>query len=120
MTEIAALDARVTRLENQINSGFERIEQMLRQEIGDLKKEQISDLRELILSLVGDLREAHTRIADDQRRLWDRVVDLEKRETMRTGGHRMLSSIGHFLSAAVGGLMTWAVTWLSGSPPAHH
>lgn len=113
MTEVAALDARVTRLEDQITSGFERIENLLRQEISDLKTEQISELRK-----------DKDRIADDQRRLWDRLVEMERRENRRagdhTGQHRVLGGIGHFLSAGLGGLITWLATWFSGNPPPHH
>ncbi len=111
---VAALDSRVTRLENQITLGFERIESLLRQEINDLKAEQINELRK-----------ANDRLADDQRRLWDRLVEMEQRENLRVGaqggGLRVLGAIGHFLSAACGGAITWIATWLagSGSPPHH-
>jgi hypothetical protein len=113
MTEVAAVDARVTRLEEQINAGFADIKSLLRQEISDLKTDQINDLRK-----------QNDRLADDQRRLWDRVVDVERRETQRTGDdqgkNRVLSAIGHFLSAAAGGFITWLATWLSNTPPPHH
>jgi hypothetical protein len=112
MTEVAALDARVTRMEIQISSGFDRIEELLRQEINDLKTDQISDLRKI-----------NERLADDQRRLWDRLVEMERRENRRAGDHsgqsRVLGGIGHFLSAAAGGVITWLATWLSGGPPHH-
>ncbi len=109
MSDVAALDARVTRLEAAITAGFERLERLLRTEISDLKTEQITDLRE-----------ANKRLADDQRRLWEALRDLERRESQRVGGRRVLSSIGHFLSAGVGALLTWIATWLSsGRPPSH-
>lgn len=114
MSEVAALDARVTRLEGQITDGFDRIEKLLRLEITELKTEQIKELRD-----------ANTRIADDQRRLWERLGDFERRENRRAGDqsgqHRVLGAIGHFLSAAAGGVITWVATWLSaGPPPPHH
>lgn len=113
MTEVALLDARVTRLEDQITDGFSRIEGLLRQEINDIKTEQISDLRE-----------ANKRLADDQRRLWDRVVEMERRENRRAGEgvgqHRVLGGIGHFLSAGLGGAITWLATWFAGGPPHGH
>jgi hypothetical protein len=113
MTEVAALDARVTRMELQISSGFDRLEGLLRQEITELKTEQISELRK-----------DKDRIADDQRRLWDRLVAMELRENQRvgdhTGQHRVLGGIGHFLSAACGGAITWLVTWFAGGTPPHH
>jgi Flp pilus assembly protein TadB len=114
MAEIAALDNRVTRLENQISDGFERIENLLRQEISDLKKEQIDDLKK-----------ANERLADDQRRMWDRLVDMERRENRRagdhSGSHRVIGAIWAFLCAAAGGAIAWLAGWLtSGSPPPHH
>jgi hypothetical protein len=113
MTEVALLDARVTRLEDQITDGFGRIEALLRQEINDIKTEQITDLRK-----------ANERLADEQRRLWDRVVEMERRENHRVGDqngqHRVLGGIGHFLSAGVGAVVTWLVTWFSGGTPPHH
>ncbi len=114
MTEVAALDNRVTRLENQITVGFQEIKDLLRQEINDLKAEQINELRK-----------ANDRLADDQRRLWEKVFDMERRENRRAGEyggqHKVLGAIGHFLSAAAGGVITWLATWLSsGPPPPHH
>lgn len=115
MNDVTVLDARVTRIEEDISSGFKRIENLLRQEITDLKTEQIQDLRK-----------QNDRLADDQRRLWDRVNDMERRENLRDGEHggqhKVLGGIGHFLSAACGGAITWFVTWLagSGSIPPHH
>lgn len=113
MTEVAALEARVTRLEDQISTGFDRIEMLLRQEISDLKKEQIDDLKK-----------ANERLADDQRRMWDRVVDMERRENRRVGDHsgerRAWSAVGHFMSAAAGATITWLFTWMSGGKPPLH
>jgi len=112
--ELGAIEARVTVIEGQIASGFARIEGLLRQEITDLKSDQISDLRK-----------TNERLADDQRRLWDRLVEMERRENRRagdsTGQSRVLGAIGHALSAAGGGLITWLATWFGGGgPPPHH
>jgi hypothetical protein len=85
MNEIG-LESRVTRLENQIAAALERIERRLDKEIGDLKDEQISDLRE-----------ANRRMADDQRRLWEAVRLLEQRDNQRIGGNRALSGLTQFL-----------------------
>jgi hypothetical protein len=104
-----ALEARMTRLEDSMNAGFARIESMMRKEIDDLKTEQIKDLRE-----------SNTRLADDQRRLWDRVTEFERRENVRIGTNRTLGAIGHFLSAGLGGLVTWIATYLSAGAPPHH
>lgn len=115
MTELAALDQRVTRLEGQISSGFDRIESLLRQEITDLKTEQIKDLRE-----------NNSRLADDQRRLWDRITAMESRENQRVGEHggqhRVLGAVWAFVCAACGGIITLFGTWFMGgnSPPPHH
>lgn len=112
MSEVAALDTRVTRLEDQITDGFARIEGLLRQEINDLKAEQISELRK-----------ANERLADDQRRLWDRLIEVERREHGRdgtsSGQSRILGGIGHFLSAVAGGVITWIATFFSGGTPPH-
>lgn len=109
MSEVAALEGRVTRLETQISDGFERIENLLRTEINDLKTEQITDLRD-----------ANKRLADDQRRLWERLGDLERRENQRVGGHKALWDLGHLLSVVFGGLVTWLATWVaSGKTPPH-
>jgi hypothetical protein len=107
MNEIG-LESRVTRLEDQIAAALERIERRLDKEIGDLKDEQISDLRE-----------ANRRMADDQRRLWEAVRLLEQRENQRIGGSRALSGITHFLSAIFGGLVTAVGTWFSAGRPPH-
>jgi len=113
MTEVAALDARVTRMEQQITSGFNRLEGLLRQEITELKTEQINDLKK-----------TNERLADDQRRLWDRVVEMERRENRRagdsTGQYRVIGAIGHFVSAALGAAITYLATWFSGGSPPHH
>ena len=114
MSEVAALDARVTRMEAQIDAGFKRIEDLLRQEINDLKKEQIEDLKK-----------ENTRLADDQRRLWDHVSSLELRENARIGEHkgthRVISAVWALLVAAGGGAVGWLATWLtSGNTPPHH
>lgn len=105
MTEVAALENRVNRLESQITDGFARIEALLRSEISDLKTEQIKDLRE-----------GNTRLADDQRRLWERLADLERRDNLRTGGDRKLGSLSFFLSGGLGGLISAVATYFSTKP----
>lgn len=110
---VHALDARVTRIEDQITDGFGRVEALLRQEINDLKTEQINDLRK-----------ANERLADDQRRLWERVFEMERRETRRSGHQsgaaRVLSALGHLFSAGIGGVIAWAASYFSGGSPPHH
>lgn len=108
MSEVDALESRVSRLESQITDGFQRIESLLRAEISDLKTEQINDLRE-----------ANKRLGDDQRRLWERVNDVERRENIRMGGDRKLGSISHFLSAAIGALIGAFTSWLSAGRGPH-
>lgn len=102
MSELAALEGRVTRIENQITAGFERVENLLRSEINDLKTEQIKDLRE-----------ANARLGDDQRRLWDVVTGLLARENQRTGGERRLNSLWNIVSAVIGGSIGVIGTWLA-------
>lgn len=112
-TEVTALDARMTRLEDQATAGFNRIETLIRQEINDLKTEQINDLRK-----------ANDRLSDDQRRLWDRVNDLERRENVRVGEKRSMGRAANFLSATLGAgfgaLVSWLTAWLSNGAPPHH
>ena len=103
------LEGRVSRLEEQITAGFERIETLFRQQLVDLKNDQI-----------GELKKQIERLADDQRRLWDLIHTLELRDSARTGGNKALAAIGHFFSAGIGGLVTWFATWLSGGAPPHH
>ncbi len=95
---------------DHIEGMIERVEALIKQEISDLKTEQIKDLRE-----------ANTRLADDQRRLWDRVVELERREVERAGErggqHKIISAIWAFFIAAAGGAVTWFATWLSAGKP---
>jgi hypothetical protein len=116
MSEVAALDARVTRVETQITDGFDRLERLFRQEINDLKTEQIKDLREW-----------NNRLADDQRRVWDKLNAMEGREYTRSGeqghSHRIMSGVGHFVTALAASSLTWIATWFTGTGgnvPPHH
>lgn len=109
MTEVAALENRVNRLEAQIDAGFSRIETLLRSEINDLKTEQINDLRE-----------ANKRLADDQRRLWEAVSTLQSREAQRYGGDRKLRGLSQLVSGGIGGLIAAVATWFSTRPPPIH
>lgn len=108
MTEVAALEDRVTRLEGQILEGFKRIEDMLRSEIKDLKDEQIKDLRE-----------GNKRLADDQRRAWEAIESLRRHEDQRYGAERTKGAIWYFFCAAIGSIVTAIIAWLSkgGTPP---
>lgn len=114
MTEaaIAALDGRITKLEQDIPSGFRRIETLIREEIQDLKKDQLSDIKAMIDRVERDVTKQVDRIADDQRRSWDAVRALESRENQRTGGSKAFGAITHFISAAIGGLITLLGTWI--------
>jgi len=102
MTEILALDQRVTRMENQIASGFDRIERLLRSEIDDLKKEQINDLREAL-----------RRLADDQRRAWEAIEMLRRREDQKIGSSRTLENLWRAMSAVIGGILALGGNWLA-------
>jgi hypothetical protein len=109
MTAESHLEGRVSRLEEQITAGFERIETLFRQQLVDLKTEQIADLKD-----------RYERLADDQRRLWDLIHKLELRDSARTGSSKAIAAVGHFFSASVGGVVTWLATWLAGGAPPHH
>lgn len=109
MSDVVALENRVTRLETQISQGFDRLEGLLRNEISDLKNEQLSDLRE-----------QNRRLADDQRRIWEAVRSVETRENRRDGGSNVLSAIWHALSGVAGGAVALGASWFSsGHPPPH-
>lgn len=103
--ETAALENRVSRLESEVSNGFSRVESLLRDQISDLKKEQIKDLKDLIIWL-----------ADDQRRLWKQIGELQKRELVRYGGERKLGSLWHFVTGIVGGLSGALATYFSTRP----
>jgi hypothetical protein len=115
---LAALDGRVTNLERALNESLVRIEALIRQEIHDLKTEQIKDIKEDVARVEADLKEQVKRIADDQRRLWDATRELEKRENQRYGGDRKLGWLGNLiaiaLSGGIGGLLT---AWFTSGRP---
>jgi hypothetical protein len=102
VNDVAALEGRVTRLENAVVDGFNRLEAMLRQEIGDLKNEQINELRKLI-----------ERVSDDQRRAWDAIREGERRDYERSGTNKIISGISHFAAIVFGGVITWFATYLT-------
>ena len=106
MPDAGALEGRVTRLENAVTNGFERIEGLLRQEINDLKTEQIKDLRE-----------ANNRLADDQRRLWDQVTELQRRDYQRIGSGRTIGAITNIMSAVFGGSVAALVAYFTTLKP---
>ena len=106
MNDVTALEGRVTRLENAVTDGFSRIEVLLRQEISDLKAEQITELRKAL-----------DRTLDDQRRAWDAIRALEQRWDQRQGSVRTLGGLGSFLAVIFGGLVTWLAAFLTAKPP---
>ena len=116
---LSALDNRLTKLENDIPSALQRIEDLIRREIQDLKVEQIRDIKSDITRVERDLKEEAKRLADDQRRLWEATRALEGRENQRTGGGKALGSIGHVLSAGIGGLIALVGNWLSSGHTPH-
>lgn len=85
MTDAAfvALDGRVKQLETLVPDALDRIENLIRDEIKDLKTEQLADIKKSIDRIEVDLNNKHARLADDQRRLWDRLTDVERRENER-------------------------------------
>jgi chromosome segregation ATPase len=108
MTE-GTLQERVNRLEEAITDGLSRIEVLIRQEIKDLKSEQLADIKQTIDRVERDLKGDHNRLADDQRRLWDRVTSLERRENERRGGFRALHAVWLSVSGVLGGLIGFAI-----------
>jgi hypothetical protein len=113
MTEVAALDNRVTALEAALTQSLARIETLIRQEIQDLKSDQLTEIKRSLDRIERDATKTTDRLADDQRRLWEAVRTLERRENLRTGTGKAMGSIGHFFSAGLGGLISAVATWLS-------
>ena len=110
MTEgVPELKVRVDRLENSITAGLDRIENLIRQEIKDLKLEQLADIKQTIDRVEKDLKGDHQRLADDQRRLWDRLTSLERRENERSGGDRRLHGAWISVSGLLGGAIGYLV-----------
>jgi hypothetical protein len=116
---LSVLDGRVTQLESALNQSLVRIEGLIRQEIQDLKTEQLSEIKKSLDRIERESSKTTDRLADDQRRLWEAVRALEGRENLRTGGNRAFVSAGHFISAIAGGLIAAAVNWLSSGRTPH-
>ena len=119
-TAITALDGRVTNLETALNQSLARIEALIRQEIQDLKTEQLRDIRATIDRVERDLKDEIRRIADDQRRLWEATRALEGRENQRTGAGKSIGWVGNVIAVALGGGIGAILTsLLSGGKPPH-
>jgi predicted nucleic acid-binding Zn-ribbon protein len=121
MTEalVSALEGRVTHLETALTQSLARIEGLIRQEIQDLKTEQLSDIKKTIERVERDLKTEFSRLATDQGRLWDRITDLEKRDNLRTGSSRAIDRMWNFFSALLGGAIAISGSWLSSGKPPH-
>lgn len=115
---IVALDGRVTNLETMLAQSLARIEGLIRQEISDLKTEQIKDIREDIRRVERDLKAEVARVADDQRRLWDATRALEGRENQRTGAGKSIGWLGQLIAVAMsGGIASFLTYLLTGRAP---
>ena len=109
---IPVLEERVARLEHGVTAGLERIENIIRQEIQDLKSDQLKDIKASIDRVERDLKGDHQRLADDQRRLWEAVRTLEKSNNERIGGTKTASAVAHLTSGTVGGTIAAIVAWM--------
>lgn len=107
-----ALEERVSRIENSVDEGLARIESLIRQQIQDLKTEQLKDIKSTIDRVERDLKNDHTRLADDQRRLWDRLNDLERKDNRRAGEQGTWRVITHTLTGLMSGAIASVMTWL--------
>jgi hypothetical protein len=116
MSELVALEGRVTRLESAYSrlegvfaTGLSEIKELIRGEITDIKNEQIADLRD-----------ANRRLADDQRRLWEALRVVENRENQRTGSDRTtgkaFTALMMLITAGVASFMTWLAGLFSVHP----
>jgi len=97
-----ALEGRVSRLEIAVTEGFQRVDVLLRQEISDLKAEQLAELRKQLERSLGD-----------QHRAWDAIRSLEQLKDQRHGSTRTLSGLSSFLAVLFGGIVTMLVAFLT-------
>jgi chromosome segregation ATPase len=115
--ELSGLTTRVGTLETRVDSGFDRLEQLFKQEINDLKQEQLSDAKREI-----------TRLGDDQRRIWDELHSqsrlMTQRDAQREARHESqkeaketIFNMGNLIALLFGGVLTAIATWLLGG---HH
>jgi hypothetical protein len=96
---IDLLERRVNSLEQAITDGLTRIETLLRQQIQDIKSEQLKDLKD-----------NYQRLADDQRRAWDAIRELEKSRSQTAGGVRVMDRLWMVLGAPVAAAI---IAWLA-------
>jgi hypothetical protein len=128
--DIAALDSRVTALERTVPDGLKRIEDLIRQEIHDLKREQIGDIKIAITRVETDtkstldriertLEKEIERIADDQRRLWEAVAVLQASNSQRTGGSKTLDRVWNIVGIMFGAAAAIGGSYLSAGRSPH-
>lgn len=113
---IPALEQRVAHLEATLTNGFSRLEEILRQQISDLKNEQLRDIKATIDRVERDGKIAHERLADDQRRLWDAVRALENDRSQRGGAVSVWHGLAHAVTAMLSGAVGAALAWFLGRP----
>lgn len=77
-----------------LSDGMDRLEALIRNEIQELKTEQIAELRR-----------ANERLADDQRRAWDAIRALENERHQAAGGFRVIHGIIVVGSTIIGAVM---------------
>jgi len=92
---------RVQRMELAIETlvqSVARLENLIKEEITDLKREQIADLRK-----------ANDRLAEDQRRAWEAIRELEQTKNRQQGGigaiHAALMALVGMMSGAIGAVI---------------
>ncbi len=91
------MQSRVTRIEQHIDAGFKRLEDLVLREIADLKTDQIARLDKAL-----------DRLGDDQRRLWESCGKLADRMNRYGGGVSAL----HYAALALGPLVGAAIVQL--------
>lgn len=94
-SRIAAIETAVTGLTSAVG----RLEALIREEIQDLKREQIADLRK-----------ANDRLADDQRRAWEAIRELEKNRSGISAAFKTAHAISSLIVALIGGAVGSIVT----------
>ena len=91
---IAAIETAVSGLTAAVG----RLEMLIREEIQDLKREQIADLRK-----------NNERLADDQRRAWEAIREMENQRSHDRGGfkvaHAALSLFVGIIGAILGAFL---------------
>lgn len=113
---IAGLETRIERIEDAVTAGLDGVKDFIKQEIQELKTEQLHDIKSSIDRVERDSKAAHDRLADDQRRAWDAIRALEADRFRRQGGAGAMKALWTSLTAVIGGGVGAFIAWLLHRP----